>query len=140
MPTHRNRPTADWPIFGTLQYGSRYWEGSLDLPPFRAPFPIIIRALREGPTPAQTAAIRGKASADMVDMHRQSGLLPSDPGPEPAAIWQHLLPWQIEVSDAAYYGNGQITVLIILESTQHCDLVPAIETADGDYVGVLPGT
>ncbi|MFC4254740.1 hypothetical protein GRI97_04840 [Altererythrobacter xixiisoli] len=145
-----NRPTADWPTFGTLRYGSHYWEGSLDLPAFGGPFPLILRATSDGPTPSQTAAlarvlaeaanIRAAASAEMVAVHEESGLLPADLGSAPDAIWQNLLPCQIEVSDAAYYGDGRIAVLIIFESTQHGDFAPAIETVDGEYVGVLSGT
>lgn len=144
------RPTSTSPTFGTLQYGSGYWEGMVDLAPLGGSFQVIVRARRDGPSDAQIAAmsrvisdagsIRGAASKDMIDVHEESELLPSGLGSDADGIWRHLQPSQVEVCDESYYDDGRIAVLIIFESTQHGDFAPAIETADGYYVEVLSGT
>ena len=145
-----SKPTAEYPTFGTLRYGSAYWEGTIHLEPFGGSFPIIVRAKREGPSASQVAAmsrvvseaasIKALASAGMVEVHEESELLPSGVGPHPETIWQHLAPSQIEVCDETYYGDGRIAVLLIFEASEQPDFAPAIETADGTFVEVLSGT
>lgn len=144
------RLTSSYPTFGTLQYGSSYWEGSVDLEPFGGSFPVIVRATRDGPSNAQISAmarvisdavsIRKLASKEMVDLHEEGEISPSGLDSDVDGIWQHLRPCQVEVTDESYYGDGRIAVLIIFESTQQVDFAPAIETADGSFVEVLSGT
>lgn len=84
------RPTSSYPTFGTLQYGSGYWEGSVDLEPFGGSFPVIVRATRDGPSNAQISAmtrvisdavsIRKLASKEMVDLHAEGEISPSGLG------------------------------------------------------------
>lgn len=145
-----SRPTAQYPAFGTLRYGSAYWEGTIQLEPFAGSFPVIVRAKRDGPSASQIVAmsrvvseassIKASASAGMVEVHEQSELLPSDLGPHSEAIWKYLSPSQIEVCDETYYGDGRIAVLLIFEASGQPDFAPAIETADGTFVEVLSGT
>ena len=144
------RHTMTYPTFGTLQYGSGYWEGMVELEPFGGSFQVIVRATRDGPSDAQIAAmsrviadavaLRKVATKEMVDVHEESELLPDDLGSDADGIWRHLHPSQVEVADESYYEDGRIAVLIIFESTQHGDFAPAIETADGSFVEVLSGT
>lgn len=144
------RPAASYPVFGTLEYGSSYWEGTVDLEPFGGSFQVIVRAKRDGPSNAQiralarlvseAATIRSLAGKDMVHVHEESKLLPPGLGSDADGIWQHLQPSQVEISDESYYGDGRIAVLIIFESLREADFAPAIETADGQFVEVLSGT
>ena len=52
-------------------------------------------------------------------------------------IWSYLEPEQIEVSNARYYGDGRIAILLIFNSTRNMDFSPAIETTDGRFRQVL---
>ncbi len=145
-----DRPSSHFPALGTLRYGRGYWEGSVDLPALGGSFPLILRATRDGPSEQQIAAMTGVVSAamairqaagsGMVEVHQESTLLPHDLGADANGIWRYLLPCQVEIADDSYYRDGRIAVLIIFTSTQHEDFAPAIETADGHFVGVLSGT
>ncbi len=44
------------------------------------------------------------------------------------------------MSDESYYRDGRINIMIIFVSQLAEPFLPAIETADGRYVGVLSGT
>ncbi len=146
-----HKPSTELAGIGTLHYLSGYWTAPLVLAPFGpAPFELILRAGRSGPSPAQSAALqrvvadaaalRSAASAAMAELHREGGLWPgSASGDAPEQTWQWLEPMQIEVSDS-YFDDGRCAVLLIFASRLQADFAPAIETADGAFVQVLGGT
>ncbi|HEV2573542.1 MAG TPA: hypothetical protein VGU72_17540 [Beijerinckiaceae bacterium] len=144
------RPVLELPPFGKLEYFSAYWRGSLLLEAFQKEFDLVVRAEREGPSSAQAAAmtrlltdvaaIKSSATEPMIDVHRRSGLMPDDLVGQPENIWNSLDPEEIEVSDASYYDNGRIAILMIFGSLLNTDFAPAIETADGQFMQVLDGT
>ncbi|WP_105436557.1 hypothetical protein [Neorhizobium tomejilense] len=132
------------------EYGAEYWRGSIKLPGFEKVFSLIVRAGRGGPSQRQAAAmiaivanashLRQQATPAMAELHREAGLPVSDGEAEGKDVWSTLQPEEIEVSDESYYGDGRIFVGIIFGSTLEPDFAPAIETADGSFVQVLPGT
>lgn len=144
------RPVLELPSFGKLEYFSAYWRGRLRLGAFEKEFDLIVRAKRDGPSEAQSAAlsrliadavsIKSSATEPMIEVHRHSGLMPDDLVGQPTRIWNALEPEQIEVADESYYGDGRIAILMIFRSFMNDDFAPAIETADGVYVEALSGT
>ncbi|MBR0644865.1 hypothetical protein [Plastoroseomonas hellenica] len=144
----------EFPAFGRLtydtQYGESWWSGEVKLAAFDKPFPVLVRAKGDGPSQAQTIAfsriiagsedLRRRASKPMADLHREGGLLPGGADARDEAVWNHLVPEQIEMSDERYYRDGRIMGALLFVSTLHDSFVPAIETADGEFVRVLSGT
>ncbi len=144
------KPSLEHPLLGRITYVSRYWDGHVRLDGFETPFQLIVRAGPDGPSEKQVAAmarlasdsarIRREASAPMIEVHRESGLVPGGLGADLERIWDALEPEQIELSNEDYYRDGRIAVLLIFGSLQEPDFAPAIETADGRFVQVLGGT
>lgn len=138
------------PVFGQIIYFSSYWKGQLTLSAFDQPFSLIIRASREGPTPAQRHAmqqiiaeattLRQLATTPMLEMHQECGILPPDACAVEQPVWCYLQPEQIDVTDDQYYQDNRIAILLIFISNQNEDFAPAIETADGQFISVLSGT
>lgn len=156
MPAGQGLPGTerDFPVFGRLTYGAQrgesWWSGEVRLAAFDKPFPVLVRAKGDGPSEAQTIAfsriiagseeLRRRASKPMADLHREGGLLPGGAGASDEAVWNHLVPEQIDISDERYYRDGRIMAALLFVSTRHDSFVPAIETADGAFVQVLSGT
>lgn len=122
MSEGSSTPTATltYPALGTLQYGSGYWEGTIDLEALGGSFQLIVRATRDGPSGEQisamsrvvsdAASIRKAAAKEMVDVHEESELLPDDLGPDAGDIWRHLHPSQVEV--ARHHRSARCAIFV----------------------------
>ena len=141
------------PPFGVLTKDGKFskiWNGTLILPCFGKPFDILVRGTADGPLSRQALAmqrivaeadeIKGRATVPMRNLYEEVGLLPASFGNDSDRIWDFLEPSFIEVSDESYYEDGRIAVTIAFQSLHEPEFVPAIETADGEFVEVLSGT
>ena len=145
------------PSFGTLTKEGKFskiWKGSLILPCFIKPFEVLVRGTADGPLPRQVAAmqhivteaddIKRLATLPMRALYEQSDLLSPSFGDDSNRIWDFLDPAFIEVSNESYYEeeyeDGRIAVAIAFQSIHEPNFIPAIETADGWFIGVLSGT
>jgi hypothetical protein len=129
---------------------TKNWTGLLSLPAFSGEFNVIIHGAKDGPLPLQVKAIerlladdlpiKKRASAPMFDMHVKAGFAVNYIDDNAERIWELLKPEMVEVCDESYYRDGRICIVIVFGSRLEPDFAPAIETADGSFVGVLGGT
>lgn len=139
--------------FGRLSKQGRHatnWSGRVLLPAFAEAFDLTLHGTAEGPLPEQIAAmealvrdaasIRLAASKPMLDLYREAPLDRLPAADDPQAVWDVLSPAFVEICDRSYYGDDRICIVIVFESREEPGFMPAIETADGRFVGVLSGT